>query len=125
MAGGLGVAALAAAAAATYYFYGKGGNKHRAKVKSWTHSAKTEVLKQIKGMNKISRQAYGRAVKQVLAKYKHAKKIDPAELAALGVELKGYWDNISKSITKLSAKPKAKPGRRKPAARKTRKNQPA
>jgi hypothetical protein len=132
MAGGLGLAALAAAAATTYYFYGKGGKKHRTQAKSWSNTAKTEIVKQIKGMKKVSKVAYDQAVKQVLTKYKQAKKIDPAELASLGMELKGYWDNISKHISKMStgakatgAKPAHKPARRPATKRAPRKTHPA
>lgn len=131
MAGGLGLAALAAAAATTYYFYGKDGKKHRTQAKAWSNSAKTEVVKQIKGMKKVSKVAYDQAVKQVLTKYKQAKKIDPAELASLGAELKGYWDNISKHLSKMSAgttattaKPVHKPSRRPASKRAPRKTKP-
>lgn len=101
IAAGVGLAALAAAAAGTYYFYGDGGKKHRQQAKAWTKAAKSEVLKKIKGMQSFSKQAYGEAVSEVLAKYKQAKNIKPEELVALGSELKGHWDGIKKEMEKM------------------------
>jgi len=120
IAGGLGLAALAAAAATTYYFYGKDGKKHRADAKHWGHAAKGEMLKKIKGMKQVSKQTYEQAVREVLAKYKQAKNIDPAELVALGTELKGHWDDISKNLAKMGAKKPAAKSRKAAPAKKAR-----
>jgi hypothetical protein len=104
VAAGLGVAALAAGAAAAYYFSGPTGKKHRRDISSWTKKAKTEMVAKIKQMNHVSKAAYEQAAKEILAKYKQAKNIDPAELVALGRELKGHWDKISREVAKLGAK---------------------
>ncbi len=103
---GVGLAALAAAAAGTYYFYGAGGEKHRKAAKAWAKRAKSEMMKKIKGMKSVSKQAYSQAVKEVMDKYKQVKNIDPSELAALGKELSGHWENISKDLAKLGSKAK-------------------
>jgi hypothetical protein len=107
IAGGIGIAALAAGAAAVaegYYFSGKEGKKHRKQVSAWSKQAKMEMVKKIKEMKGVSKQAYDQASAEILAKYKQAKNIDPEELMAFGQELKGHWDKISKEVSKLGAK---------------------
>lgn len=101
---GLGVMALAAGAAAAYYLTGKEGQKNRKNISAWAKKAKLEIAQKTKGMEKFSKAAYEQASKEVMAKYKQAKNIDPKELAAFGQEMKGHWDQISKHINKLGAK---------------------
>jgi uncharacterized protein YktA (UPF0223 family) len=114
VAGGLGLAALAAGAAATYYFSGPEGKKHQKIVKGWAKKAQAELVSKMKQMETVSKKGYEQATSEVLEKYKQVKNIDPAELNALGKELKGHWDNISKSLVKAANKtvkkvaPKAK-----------------
>lgn len=114
---GLGIAALAAgaaAAAAGIYFSGKEGKKRLKQLSGWSKKAKIEMLQKIKKMKTVSKQAYDQAAKEVLAKYKQAKNIDPKELQAFGRELKSHWNKISKEVSKLGAK-KPAPKRRKAA----------
>ena len=99
---GLGVAALAGAA--IYYLTGKEGEKRRKNLSSWAKKAEAEVAQKIKGAKSFSKTAYEQAAKEVLAKYKQAKNIDPKELATFGKELKGHWDQIAKGANKLVAK---------------------
>ena len=109
IAGGLGLAALAAGAAAVaagYYFTGKEGKKNLKKLSGWSKKANAEMLVKIKQMKAVSKQTYDHAAKEVLAKYKQAKNIDPKELEAFGRELKRHWEKISKEVTKLGAKKK-------------------
>jgi len=101
---GLGVAALAAAAAATYYFAGPKGKQHQKQAKAWAGQAKAEMLKKIKGMKTVSKAAYQKAAREVMAKYKQAKNVDAGELAALGKEIQSHWNSISKEVAKLGAK---------------------
>jgi hypothetical protein len=112
IAGGLGAAALAAAAAAGYFFYGKDGKNNRQKLKTWSKSAKQDMVKKIKGLKVISKTAYEQAAKEVLAKYKQAKNIDPKELTAFGAELKQQWNNISKQALKLGTAKKKTPAKK-------------
>ena len=109
IAGGLGVAALAAAAAATYYFYGNKGKQHRRQITAWSKKAKEEMVQKIKQMKTFSKQAYDKAAKEVMTKYKQAKNVKPEELATLGREIQSHWNKISKDISAL--------GKRKAAAR--------
>jgi hypothetical protein len=102
---GLGIAALAGAAAATYFFYGKAGEKHRKQAAAWSKSAKAEMVKKLKVMKTVSKKTYDDAAREVMAKYKQAKNIDPKELTAFGAELKQHWENISRQALKLGAKP--------------------
>ncbi|HYV33311.1 MAG TPA: hypothetical protein VE973_00480 [Candidatus Limnocylindria bacterium] len=104
VAAGLGVAALAAAAAATYYLSGPNGKKHRKQVSVWAGKAKKEMVQKIKGMKTFGKAAYEKAAKEVLAKYKQAKNIDPKELQALSQEIKTHWNKIAKDVAKLGAK---------------------
>lgn len=96
---GVGLTALAAATAAgTYFFGGKKGAKNRAKVSKWADDAKKDVVKQLKGLEKVTKTSYAQAVDAVVAKYKQAKKIDPKELLAVAGELKGHWDAIASEV---------------------------
>ena len=104
IAAGVGLAALAAAAAGAYYFNGPDGKKHKKQVKAWSEKAKKEMIAKVKQMKSMSAGAYHQAAAEVLAKYKQAKNVDPAELAALGKELKSHWDGISKTLAKAAQK---------------------
>lgn len=95
---GAGVAALAAAAAGTYFFTGKNGAKNRAKVAAWTDKAKKEVVKQIKGMEKVTKANYNKVVDTVLTQYDGLKNIDKSEILGVARELKSHWDSISKQL---------------------------
>jgi hypothetical protein len=55
-------------------------------------------------MKGVSKQAYDSAAKEVLAKYKQIKNIDPKEVEALGKELKGHWEKIAKDLSKMGSK---------------------
>lgn len=104
IAAGLGVAALAAGAAAVYYLTGPKGKQHQRQAKAWAGKARIEMAGRLKKMKAVSKLAYDQAAKEVLAKYRQAKKIQPEELAAFGKELMGHWDKISKSAAALSGK---------------------
>jgi hypothetical protein len=104
LAAGLGVAALAAGAAAAYYLTGEGGKAHRKEIQAWAKKAKAEVAQKVKGVEKLSRSTYEQAVKDVMAKYKEAKNVDPKELISFGKELQGHWTDISKQATMLMGK---------------------
>ncbi len=112
---GIGLAALAAAAAGAYYFYGSSkAAKHRRDLKSWAVKAKGEVMERLEQLQNLSQKTYNDTVEEVLSNYKRLKHIKPAELAALGKELKGHWNAISNDIKKLrSPAAKAKSGKRK------------
>ncbi len=102
---GVGLTALAAASAAgAYFFAGKRGAKNRAKVAKWAEAAKTDVLNEIKGLKKVTKQTYSATVDKVMAQYKKAKKIDPKELLAVAGELKGHWDSITAEVTSAGKK---------------------
>jgi TRAP-type mannitol/chloroaromatic compound transport system substrate-binding protein len=104
IAGGLGLAAIAATAAATYYFKGPNGKKHQKEASAMVKKAKLDMLSKIKQMKNVSKQAYHDAASEIMKKYSSAKNIDPKELIELGKELKGHWDNISKTVEKGAKK---------------------
>ncbi len=96
---GVGLTALAAASAAGVYFFGgKRGAKNRAKVAKWAEAAKTDVLKEIKGLKKVTKESYTATVDKVMEQYKKAKKVDPKELLAVAGELKSHWDSITAEV---------------------------
>lgn len=96
---GVGLTALAAASAAgAYFFAGKHGAKNRVKVAKWAEAAKEDVLKEIKGLKKVTKQSYTATVDKVMEQYKKAKKVDPKELLAVAGELKNHWDAITKEV---------------------------
>lgn len=90
--------ALAAAAAGAYYFFGKDGKKHQAQASKWVKQAKTDVLKEVKRLKRISRPMYDKAVSQVIAEYKKIKSVDKQDLEKLSKELKGYYTGIAAKI---------------------------
>jgi len=98
---GSGLAALAAGAAATYFFYGQGNNKRRKQLSAWSKKAKEDMVKKIKAMEKVSKQNYEMATKEILAKYKQIKNIAPKDVEILGKELKSHWQKISADLVKL------------------------
>ena len=101
---GLGLTALVAGAAAAYYLTGPGGKKHQKQLKAWGKKARAEMAVKVKKIQKLSKAAYDRAAKEVLAKYRRAKNIKPDELSALGQELRQAWTKISRDVSKLGAK---------------------
>jgi gas vesicle protein len=102
---GVGLTAIAAAAAAgTYFFGGKRGAKNRAKVSKWAEDAKNDVVKQVKGLKKVTQKSYADTVDAVMAQYKKAKKMSPQELTALASELKGHWDSIAAEVSSTAKK---------------------
>ncbi len=105
-----GLAALAAAAAGAFYFYGsKDAAKNRKHMKAWMVQAKGEVMERMENLKDFSRESYDMAVVEVMNKYAKLKKVEPAELAALAKELKGYWNNIPKHVNELGKTKKALP----------------
>ena len=102
---GVGLTALAAAAAAgTYFFAGKKGAQNRAKVSKWADAAKKDVVKQLKGLEKVTKKTYSDTVDAVMTQYKQVKKADPKELLAIASELKGHWDAIAAEVESAGKK---------------------
>lgn len=102
---GVGLTAIAAASAAgAYFFAGKRGAKNRAKVAKWAEAAKTDVLKEIKGLKKVTKQSYTATVDKVMEQYKKAKKVDPKELLAVAGELKNHWNSITAEVESAGKK---------------------
>ncbi len=99
---GAGVAAVAGAAAAgAYYFYGsKNAGKNRKQLKNWAEKAQSEAIKKMKG---ASKDAYGKAVTQVIKGYRAAKAVAPKELETLSSLLKRQWPTIAKKLKATSA----------------------
>ena len=97
-------AGVVAAVATGYYFYGNGGKGHRKEVSDWGKKAKMDMLEKIKQMKAVTKEAYDKALAEVLAKYKQVKNIDPKQLQTFGQELKAHWVEISKQAVKLSNK---------------------
>jgi hypothetical protein len=97
---GIGLATLAAAAAGTYFLYGtKEGAKRRKQIRGWTLRMKGEILEKMENLKDMSEDAYNRIVDQVADKYKKAKNVDAAELAALVGDVKRHWKNIKSHLT--------------------------
>ena len=122
-----GLAGLAAAAAGVYFFAGKTGAKNRKKISSWVGKAKNDVMKELKSMQKVTKDGYNQTVDAVAKQYKNLKDIDQSELLALTKELKGHWDSISKELNKAGTSVKRQvksviktpAPRKKPAAKKS------
>lgn len=114
---GIGAAALAAAAGA-YYFYGsKHAAKHRKGMKSWMVKARSEAMEQMENLKDLTKENYQVVVNEIVAKYKKAKNISPAELAVLAQDLREAWGKISSHLNGPK-KTVRKPAKSKGAARK-------
>lgn len=102
---GVGLGLAAAAAAGAYFLYGsKEGSKRRAKIKGWALKAKGEVLEKMEQAKELNERVYHDLVDGVMERYEKVKSIDPAELVALGQDLKSHWRNISRQL-KAPVKP--------------------
>jgi len=103
MATGVALAAVAAAAAGAYFFGTEAGAKNRKQIGVWKDKAMTEVQKEIKKGKVVSKQAYHKAIMEVMARYKQAKNIHPEEVNATIAEMKKHWAGIERDVKKHTA----------------------
>jgi len=99
---GLGLAAAGAVGA--YFLYGKQGKENRKKIRSWALKAKGDVLQKVERLKNLDKTSYYKAIDDVIARYGKLKEVSKEELAGLGRELKGHWNQIQKDFTSSSGK---------------------
>jgi hypothetical protein len=102
---GAGLALAAASVAAAYFLSGKEGAKRRKEIKGWMVKAKGEVLQRMEQAKDMNEKMYATIVDQVSSQYRGAKQIDAKDIQAFAKEMKGYWRDIKKSVSK--ERPKA------------------
>lgn len=95
---GAGLALAAVAAAATYFLTGKRGRANREKIAAWTLDMKAEVLRGMKKLEILNREAYHALVDEVAARYRRVGRVSASELAHLTEELKGAWAHIGRQL---------------------------
>jgi hypothetical protein len=95
---GAGIALAAVAAAATYFLTGKRGRENREKIAAWTLDMKAEVLRRMRQLKLLNREAYHTVVDEVAARYQRVGRVSASELAHLPRELKGAWSHISRQL---------------------------
>jgi gas vesicle protein len=95
---GAGLALTAIAAAAAYFLTGKRGLENREKISAWTLKIKGDVLKEMKEMKDVNKDAYYALVDEVALRYKRVERVGAAELERMTKELKGAWKHISRQL---------------------------
>jgi hypothetical protein len=68
--------------------------KDSPKVKKVTEAMKKEIIREAKKVKAVSKVAYDKVAKQVMAKYKKATHADVWELVDMGKEAKQSWDQF-------------------------------
>jgi hypothetical protein len=100
IAAGVGLTAAAVAAAGAYFLYGsKDADKNRKTVKSWALKAKAEVLEQLEGAKKMTREEYEEMVHAVTGTYAGVKGATKKDLVEFASEMKEHWDVIEDMAT--------------------------
>lgn len=95
---GAGLALAAVAAAATYFLTGRRGAKNREKIAGWTLDMKAEVLRGMRKLKILNREAYYALVDEAAARYKRLGRVGAAELTHLTEELRGAWAHIGRQL---------------------------
>lgn len=95
---GAGIALAAIAAAATYFLSGKRGRENREKIAAWTLDMKAEVLRRMRQLKTLNREAYLALVDEVAARYQRVGRVSTAEMRHLTAEVKGAWAHISRQL---------------------------
>lgn len=95
---GAGLALAAVAAAATYFLTGKRGRENREKIAAWTLDMKAEVLRGMRRLKLMNREAYLALVDETAARYQRVGRVSAAEMRHITEELKGAWSHISRQL---------------------------
>lgn len=95
---GAGLALAAVAAAAVYFLTGRRGRENREKIACWTLEMKAEVLRKMKRLELLNREAYLALVDEVAARYQRVGRAGASEIKHLAEELKGAWTHIGRQL---------------------------
>ncbi len=95
---GAGIVLAAIAAAGVYFLTGKRGRENREKIASWTLDMKAEVLRGMKRLQTMNREAYYALVDAVAVRYQRVGRAGADEMKHLVNELKGAWTHISRQL---------------------------
>lgn len=95
---GAGLALAAVAAAAVYFLAGKRGKENREKIAAWTLDMKAEVLRRMRQLKVVNREAYHELVDEAAARYARVGRVGAAELEHLTAEMKGAWAHIVRQL---------------------------
>ena len=107
---GAGLVAAGAAAMAGYYFYGsKDAKKHRKIAAKWATDMKKEVMKEARGLEKISPKAFATIVDGVAKTYQNARSVNAADVRRAANELKKNLATIKLEMKRPASKRRSRP----------------
>lgn len=92
------LALAAVAAAATYFLTGKRGRENREKIAAWTLDMKAEVLRKMKQLENINKEAYYALVDAVAVRYERVGRVSAEEVKHIANEIKGAWTHIARQM---------------------------
>jgi hypothetical protein len=118
--GGAITAATLAAAAGVYLLSDK---KTKTKAKKWVVDARKEVVRHAKAAKKLGEKEYGHIVDEAIKRYGSLDNLTPADVIAVGKQLKGEWTKIhaeAQKMSKGSTPAKKTDAKKKPAVKTTR-----
>jgi len=95
---GAGIVLSATAAAAAYFLTGRRGIENRDKIAAWTLQMKGEVLKKMRKMKAVNKEAYQTLVDEAAVRYQRTGRVSASEMKHLTDELKGAWLHISRQL---------------------------
>ena len=95
---GAGLAVAAIAAAAVYFLTGKRGRENREKIAAWTLDMKAEVLRKMRQLENLNKEAYYALVDAVAVRYERVGRATQDEVKHLAHELKGAWKHIGSQL---------------------------
>lgn len=95
---GTGLALAAVAAAATYFLTGKRGRENREKIEAWTLDMKAEVLRKMKQLEILNKEAYYALVDAVAVRYERVNRVGAEEMKHIANEIKGAWGHIARQL---------------------------
>jgi hypothetical protein len=100
---GAGVVALGAGA---YYYFGPKGKKHQKEAKIWITGMKTEIEKNVKKIENLTKPIYQKAVDAIAETYAKKYKEHAKEIKIFAENLKGEWRNIKQPVRFIVKKSK-------------------
>lgn len=95
---GTGMALAAVGAAAVYFLTGKRGRENRAKIEAWTLDMKAEVLRKMKQLEVLNKEAYYALVDAVAVRYERVNRVGAEEMKHIAKEIKGAWVHIARQL---------------------------
>lgn len=91
----LAAAGIAATAAGVYLLTGERGEHNRERIKNWLAQAREDISDQVGKLKNVNADTVKNIVDSVLRHYPGIRNRDSVEIAQLGKDLKGYWNEMT------------------------------